>query len=96
MIGEMFPATVRGLAAGTTTCCAYLFSFVLVKTYPQLKRAVGTQGVFCFYEGMALLGTLFVWFCLPETQGKILEEVEQLYARKRTTTPTVVRTATEP
>lgn len=91
MIGELFPAHVRGLAGGATTCCAYLFSFAVVKLYPQMKHALDRQGVFSLYGVMALLGTVFVWFFLPETQGKTLEEVEQMF----TSAPTVNVVATK-
>ncbi|KDR07367.1 facilitated trehalose transporter Tret1-2 homolog [Zootermopsis nevadensis] len=90
MIGELFPTRVRGIAGGVTTCCAYLFSFAVVKMYPEMKHALDRQGVFCFYGVMAVLGTVFVWFFLPETQGKTLEEVELFFAA-----PTVVVAATK-
>lgn len=83
MIGELFPTRVRGLAGGITTCCAYLYSFAVLKTYPEMKDALGRQGVFLFYGVAALLGTVFLWLCLPETQGKSLEEVERMFSRKR-------------
>jgi sugar phosphate permease len=83
MIGELFPTRVRGLAGGITTCCAYLFSFAVLKTYPEMKDTLGRQGVFLFYGAAALLGTVFLWLCLPETQGKTLEEVERMFSRKR-------------
>lgn len=82
MIGELFPTRVRGLAGGITTCCAYLYSFAVLKTYPEMKDTLGRQGVFLFYGVAALLGTVFLWFYLPETQGKTLEEVEQMFSRK--------------
>jgi sugar porter (SP) family MFS transporter len=83
MIGELFPTRVRGLAGGITTCCAYLFSFAVLKTYPEMKDTLGRQGVFLFYGVTALVGTVFLWLCLPETQGKTLEEVEQMFYRKQ-------------
>jgi Na+/melibiose symporter-like transporter len=91
MIGELFPVRVRGLAGGSTTCSAYLLSFAVVKMYPQMEHALERQGVFCFYGVMAVLGTVFVWFFLPETQEKTLEEMERLFA----TAPTVVVMATK-
>jgi MFS family permease len=83
MIGELFPTRVRGLAGGITTCCAYLFSFAFLKTYPQMKDALGRHGVFMFYGLTALVGTGFLWVCLPETQGKTLQEVEHMFSRRR-------------
>lgn len=83
MLGELFPLRFRGLAGGITSSCAYLFSFATVKVYPQMKHTMGSEGVFYFYGVAALLGTVFVWFCLPETQGKTLDEVKLLFTKKR-------------
>lgn len=83
MLGELFPLRFRGLAGGITSCCAYMFSFAVIKVYPQMKHTLGSEGVFCFYGVTALLGTVFVWFWLPETQGKSLDEVELLFTKKQ-------------
>ncbi|XP_069699283.1 facilitated trehalose transporter Tret1-like isoform X2 [Periplaneta americana] len=83
MIGEVFPARVRGLASGVTTCLAYLCSFCMIKAYPLMKRSLERSGVFCFFGAAALLGTAFVWWCLPETQGKTLEQVEDYFVGRR-------------
>jgi hypothetical protein len=83
MLGELFPLRFRGLAGGITSCCAYFFSFVTIKVYPQMKHTLGSEGVFYFYGVAVLLGTVFVWFCLPETQGKTLDEVKLLFTKKR-------------
>lgn len=83
MIGEVFPSRVRGLAGGLTTCLAYVFSFAIVKTYPQMKHSMHRHGVFGFYGIISLLGTLFVFFFLPETHNKTLEEVEEAFASRQ-------------
>jgi len=36
-------------------------------------------GAFYLYSGFALLGIIFIGLCLPETKGKQLEEVEELF-----------------
>jgi hypothetical protein len=83
MIGELFPTRMRGLAGAITTCCAYLFSFAFLKTYPQTKGALGREGLFLSYGASALIGAAFLWLCLPETRGKTLEEVEQMFSGRR-------------
>ncbi|KAL1121999.1 hypothetical protein AAG570_003407 [Ranatra chinensis] len=79
MIGEVYPAQVRGIAGGLTTCLTYVMSFVVVKLYPAMLEALDKHGVFFFYGGMGLLGTIFVALCLPETQGKTLAEIEDYF-----------------
>lgn len=79
MAAECFPGRIRGTATGLITCIAYIFNFVTVKVYPDMVTAMGSGGVFCFYGGMALLGTIFIVLCLPETKGKTLQEIEEYF-----------------
>uniref|UniRef100_A0A023F846 Putative transporter major facilitator superfamily n=2 Tax=Triatoma infestans TaxID=30076 RepID=A0A023F846_TRIIF len=83
MIGEVYPAQVRGIASGATTCITYIVSFIVVKLYPKMLKTLNKHGVFYFYGAMALLGTIFVFFFLPETQGKTLAEIEQQFAKRK-------------
>uniref|UniRef100_A0A0P4W055 Putative facilitated trehalose transporter tret1-like protein n=1 Tax=Rhodnius neglectus TaxID=72488 RepID=A0A0P4W055_9HEMI len=83
MIGEVYPAQVRGIASGATTCITYIVSFIVVKLYPKMLETLNKHGVFYFYGAMALLGTIFVFFFLPETQGKSLAEIEQHFAKRK-------------
>ncbi|XP_049845304.1 facilitated trehalose transporter Tret1-2 homolog isoform X2 [Schistocerca gregaria] len=92
MIGELFPADVRGLASGLTTCMAYVFSFVALKIYPDMLRAFTKQGVFFFYGAVSLLGTIYVILFLPETKNKTLAEIEEYFTKsKKTDTATQKR-----
>lgn len=79
MAAECFPSKIRGTATGLITCIAYIFNFVTVKIYPDMVDVMGSGGVFCFYGGMALLGTVFIVAFLPETKGKTLQEIEEYF-----------------
>lgn len=83
MIGEVYPAQIRGVGSGFTTCMTYIFSFFTIKLFPTMIFYMQKHGVFYFYGSMALLGTVFVYFFLPETQGKTLAEIERIYSTKR-------------
>ena len=50
-----------------------------------METALGYYGVFWIYAINSLLGTIFVIFVLPETKGKSLTEIEQLFTGKLTT-----------
>lgn len=82
MIGEVFPARVRGAAGGFTTCSAYLYSFAMIKAHPGAVRVLERHGVFFFYGVMSLLGTVFVALALPETQGRSLQDVQDYFRGK--------------
>ncbi|XP_054007576.1 facilitated trehalose transporter Tret1-2 homolog [Hylaeus anthracinus] len=83
MVGEVYPAKVKEVLTGLTTCVGYIFSSVTVKTYPDMEAAMGRHGVFIFFTVLSLAGTLFVVFFLPETKGKTLTEIEEMFSRKK-------------
>lgn len=82
MVGEVYPTKVKEVLTGLTTCVGYIFSSVTVKTYPDMASSMGRHGVFIFFTVMSLAGTLFVEFYLPETKGKSLKEIEEMFRSK--------------
>ncbi|KDR07366.1 Solute carrier family 2, facilitated glucose transporter member 8 [Zootermopsis nevadensis] len=79
MLGEVFPAKIRGWASGVTTFIATVFSFLAIKLFPQMKHWMGFHNVFTFYTAVIATGTVTMYFYLPETHGKTLEEIEQCF-----------------
>ncbi|KAJ9592464.1 hypothetical protein L9F63_015880 [Diploptera punctata] len=76
MLGEIFPARVRGLSGGVTTCLSYTFSFIAITLYPG-----GTAGIFFLYGSSAAVATVFLFFFLPETFGKTLDQISEEFRR---------------
>ncbi|XP_071453263.1 trehalose transporter 1-like protein [Hetaerina americana] len=77
MMGEVFPNSVRGPASGITSSLTYLWSFGIIKAYPEMAASFGASGAFFIFGLFSLLGTIFVTLLLPETQGKNLSEIER-------------------
>jgi len=76
---EIFPNRVRGRAMsiaafsnwGTNTMAAYLF--------PWYVASFGMHVGFFTFGAICLVATLFFWRFVPETKGKSLEQIEQLF-----------------
>uniref|UniRef100_A0A146LGE6 Facilitated trehalose transporter Tret1 n=1 Tax=Lygus hesperus TaxID=30085 RepID=A0A146LGE6_LYGHE len=83
MLGEVFPISVKGVAAGLATCCGFIFSFAALKLYPYIQLGLGVAEVFYFFGSVALLGTMFVVAFLPETHGKTLQEIINEFTKKK-------------
>ncbi|XP_022188380.2 facilitated trehalose transporter Tret1 [Nilaparvata lugens] len=83
MLGEVFPLNVKGTAGAIATTLGYIFCFIAIISFPHLWLSMGSDGVFYFYGFSALLGTLFVYYFLPETHGKTLEEVLDGFSKKK-------------
>ncbi|KAG8324223.1 hypothetical protein J6590_097358 [Homalodisca vitripennis] len=79
MLGEIFPTNVRGIANGLTTSIAFIESVFMVKLYPEAVLSFGAFPVFSFFSVCSLLGTVFLYYFLPETHGKTLKEIEEYF-----------------
>jgi hypothetical protein len=53
---------------------------VLSLSLPRMLRAFTTQGTFGFYAGMNFLAFWMIFFWLPETKLKTLEELDYVFA----------------
>lgn len=80
MIGEVYPVQIRGIIGGLTTMSAHFFVFTVVKTYPLLAQSITQHGTFLLYGSISLFGTIFFYFCLPETKNKSLQEIEDYFS----------------
>ena len=78
------------MTAGLTVCVAYFLSFLAIKSYPSMLQLMGNEMIFLFYGMISLLGTVFVYRILPETKGKSLQEIENLFKERNTIEPTKV------
>lgn len=76
-MGEALPAKVRGPAASMVTALNWSCTFIITKTFPGMIEALGPSIVFFMFSGIMVLGFLYVLLLIPETKGKMLEEIEE-------------------
>ncbi|XP_044763307.1 facilitated trehalose transporter Tret1-2 homolog [Coccinella septempunctata] len=82
MLGELFSADNKGLGAGISSTISYIAAFVVVNTLPYMFSSLGSDGTFLTYGIVALLGTIYLFFYLPETRNKTFAEIEENFKRK--------------
>lgn len=70
----------RSLACGITAAINYTMTFVTTKTYFNLESSLSLPGVILFYGICGLVGVLFVYFFLPETEKRTLEDIELYFS----------------
>ncbi|XP_038219107.1 facilitated trehalose transporter Tret1-2 homolog [Zerene cesonia] len=83
MCGELFPTKVRGLGSGISSATTFVAFFVVVKTAPGMMSNFGEVITFLSYGLIALLGTGVLYFILPETKGKSLQEIEDKFKKPK-------------
>lgn len=84
MISEIYPLRIRGRAMSTATIVNWGTNLVVAITFLSLIQLIGTPGTFWLYSIIGIITWVFVYFLVPETKGKSLEEIEmELKAGKR-------------
>jgi len=76
---EAYPLYIRSVGMSLATSTLWFFNFVLSVTWPSLLQAFGSTGAFCWYAAWNIVGFFAVLFFVPETKGKTLEELDQVF-----------------
>ena len=83
VMSEIFPLQARGPASSIATLSNWLLAFIVTKTFPTMQAGLSVQGTYWFFGGWCFVGFVFVYFLLPETKGKTLEEIEALFDKTK-------------
>ena len=77
MIGELFPPQIKGIASSLSCLLNWFLAFIVTKLYQDLSIAVGSYTTFWIFAGISAVGTVMVFFFLPETKGKSMDEIQR-------------------
>ena len=80
LISEIFPNKIRSQAVAIAVAAQWAANFFISSTYPPMME-FSNGGTYLFYGVMSILSALFVWKYVPETKGKTLEEMEELWKK---------------
>ncbi|XP_056138363.1 proton myo-inositol cotransporter-like [Lampris incognitus] len=77
---EIYPMWARSTGNAFSAGVNWTFNVLVSLTFLHITEYLGYYGAFFLYAGLAGLGLLFMFGCLPETRGLQLEEIENLFA----------------
>ncbi|XP_008481538.1 facilitated trehalose transporter Tret1-like [Diaphorina citri] len=93
LIGEVFPNNIRATASGASGSSSYIFAFAVNKLYYPMLDTFHLWGTLYFYAAISVVGTLYMYFVMPETEGRTLRDIEEHFADKGKTFVTNIRRA---
>lgn len=76
---EIFPSSIRANGVAWSTCSNWFNNFIIGLITPPLIQNTRGFGAYTFFAVFCILGMLWAWFCVPETAGKSLEEMDQVF-----------------
>ncbi|XP_065307316.1 facilitated trehalose transporter Tret1-like isoform X2 [Dermacentor albipictus] len=83
LMGEMLPLRLKAVATSFLISFYFLCGTLIAKEYNDMLVLVGEDGVYWFYAGFMAVGFVLTAAFLPETKGKTLEEIEEIFGSHR-------------
>lgn len=88
VISEIFPNPIRG-AMSVATAAVWITDLIITWSFPVLdgnKWLIDKFNhgfAYWIYAIICLIAVVFVWIMVPETKGKTLEQMEELWKKKK-------------
>ena len=76
-LSEIFPPAIKGPASSIACLFNWLCSFAVTFAFKRVSDAVGPDFTFWGFTVISAIGAVFVFFLIPETKGKSLEEIQR-------------------
>jgi len=81
LIAEVFPTAVRGQGQALGAFTHWIFSALITLFFPIAAAAFAPEKIFTFFCVMMVLHLLWAIFVVPETKGKQLEEMRDVFKK---------------
>ncbi|XP_076949105.1 polyol transporter 5-like [Bidens hawaiensis] len=76
---EIFPLRLRAQGCSMGVAMNRVVSGVIGMTFISLYKAISIAGAFFLFAGIVIVACVFFYTLYPETQGRNLEEIEELF-----------------
>lgn len=83
IVAEMVPTRARSSINSMVNIINGISGFIIIKTFPEFEELLTTYGTFWLYSCINAVGVLYVFFMVPETKGKELEEIEKIFKKPK-------------
>ncbi|OJJ06503.1 hypothetical protein ASPVEDRAFT_56122 [Aspergillus versicolor CBS 583.65] len=78
LVSEIFPLSIRSKGAAFGASSNWVNNFAVAFFVPPMFEA-WAWGTYLFFAVFLAGGIVWVWFCLPETKGASLEEMDRVF-----------------
>ncbi len=82
IMSEIFPTKTRGIAMSFCTIILWVGVIFITQFTPMLLESAGGAMTFGLFMVNSIILLVFIWYKIPETKQKSLEEIEQVWRVK--------------
>ncbi|KAL1432118.1 hypothetical protein MTO96_013458 [Rhipicephalus appendiculatus] len=79
VMGEILSPRARGFSTGVSTAFCFFCEFLITKEFQDLVHLFNFSGLFWMFALVTVLQVIFIYTCIPETKGKSLEDISQIF-----------------
>ncbi|XP_050533052.1 uncharacterized protein LOC126901007 [Daktulosphaira vitifoliae] len=79
VISEIFPNNIRGVTTGLSAAFYYLYIFFSTYLYTSIESYLSLEYTMILFGVIGIVGILFLYVYLPETENKTLLEIEEIF-----------------
>lgn len=79
MPSEIFPSSIRANGVAWSTCSNWGNNFIIGLITPPLIQNTNGFGAYIFFGVFSFMSLLWSWFCVPETRGRSLEDMDRVF-----------------
>jgi SP family myo-inositol transporter-like MFS transporter 13 len=79
---EIFPTHLRATGNSLATATNWICNLGVSLSFLTLTENITEAGTFWLYGGISIVATVYTYYALPETKGKSLEEIEDIFIQR--------------
>lgn len=78
MPAEVFPSSIRAKGCAQGTMSNWGNNFIIGLITPPMIEGI-SYGTYIFFASFCLIALVWVWFFIPETNGRTLEQMDYVF-----------------
>ena len=79
VINEIFPSHIRGRAVAVATAVNWASAFLVSQVFLSLINLIGDTFTFWLFAVFCASSWIWIFYAVPETKGRSLEQIQQLW-----------------
>jgi len=79
---ELLSNEAKGWVSSIAVCLNWAMAFLVTKFFPIMMNDLGSEVTYKTFFSICLVGTFFVFICVPETTGRSREQIYRHLSRK--------------
>jgi MFS family permease len=87
LINEIFPRSIRGRGVSVATAFNWGSAWLVSQFFLSLTESIGQAATFWLFAAMCVLAFVWIWRFVPETRGRSLEDIEQMWVDRADSAP---------